>query len=81
MDLEVSRVNLLEKLIRGRRTSMRITLLAVPVIILGILLDDTLIANIGWGVAWAGAGFWLALLIGRKMLEARIPFDIFDRVR
>ena len=81
MDLEVSRVNLLEKLIRGRRTSMRITLLAVPVIILGILLDDTLIANIGWGVAWAGAGFWIALLIGRKMLESRIPFDIFDRER
>jgi tetratricopeptide (TPR) repeat protein len=81
MDLEVSRVNLLEKLVRGRRTSMRITLLALPLIILGVLLDDSLIANIGWGVAWAGTGFWIALLIGRKVLEARIPFDMLDRER
>ena len=81
MDLEVSRVNLLEKLVRGRRASMRITLLALPVIILGVLFDDSLIANIGWGVAWAGAGSWIALLIGRKILEARIPFEMLDRER
>lgn len=78
MELEVSRVNLLESLARTRRTALRITLLGALGVMIGVLLPDDLVANIGWAVSFAALAVWAAMLIGRRMLEARIPFDLVE---
>lgn len=78
MELEVSRVNLLDSLARTRRTALRITLLGVLGIMIGVLLDENLVANVGWAVSFVALAVWAAMLIGRRMLEARIPFELVD---
>lgn len=78
MELEISRVNLLDTLLRTRRTSMRICLLGIPVILLGLFIDDVLVTNIGWAVSLTAATFWIVINIGRRTLDARIPFELLD---
>ena len=48
MEMEISRVNLLETFENSKKTALRIASLASPAVIAGLLLDDDLIANIGW---------------------------------
>lgn len=47
-------------------------------IILGVAVEDVLIANIGWAVSMVACFFWLVIGIGRRMLESRIPFDMIE---
>ena len=47
-------------------------------VMIGVLLPDDLVANIGWAVSFAALAVWAAMLIGRRMLEARIPFDLVE---
>lgn len=78
MELEVSRVNLLDSLERAKRTSLRVSIAGLPVILIGLLFTDDLIANIGWAISVIGVSVWLGMSIGRKMLEPRIPFELLD---
>lgn len=78
MELEISRVNLLDTLVRIRRSSMRICLLGIPVILLGLFLDDALIANLGWAVSLIASLVWIVINIGRRTLDARIPFELVE---
>lgn len=78
MELEISRVNLLDTLLNNRRTSMRICLLGIPVILLGFLIGDSLLTNIGWGISLAASIFWIVINLIRRTLDARIPFDLVD---
>jgi len=51
MELEVGRVNLLETVESSKKTALRIAFFAFPLIVIGVLFEDELIANIGWAVS------------------------------
>jgi tetratricopeptide (TPR) repeat protein len=77
MDLEISRVNMLETLERSKRTCLKIAFLAFPAILLGLVTFDDLIANIGWAVSTVSLLIWLGLMLSQNLLSTRIPLD-FD---
>jgi tetratricopeptide (TPR) repeat protein len=78
MELEVSRLNLLEKLDRWRKTAFRIALYSLPLIAFGALFGDSLIAEAGWLVSSIGFLAWVGMNIGIKMLSPRIPYDLVE---
>lgn len=78
MELEVSRVNMLETVERSRRTTLRISIFAFPLIVVGLLFEDALVANIGWAVASFSLLIWLVLVISGRMLSGRIPYDLVE---
>ncbi|HCA58641.1 MAG TPA: hypothetical protein DEP46_11725 [Blastocatellia bacterium] len=81
MELEVSRVNLLERLERNSRAAVRVSLVGLLVLFVGLLLDQIMIANFGWAIVFIAIGVRLVLLIGRKMMTNRIPFELVERDR
>lgn len=78
MELEISRVNLLEKLESAKKTSLRVALFGFPAILLGLISDDNLIANIGWAVSSLGLLIWIGLLLSQRVLSERIPFELLE---
>ncbi len=78
MDLEISRVNLLDTLERSKRTTLKIAFLGFPMIIFGLTVFDDLVANIGWAVSSVALLIWIGLIISRNLLSSRIPLDFDD---
>ena len=78
MEMEISRINLLEGLERSMKTCLRIALLGIPAILFGIVSDDNLIANIGWTVSSIALLIWVGLIMSQKLLSARIPFELLE---
>ena len=78
MELEISRVNLLGKLARVKLASLRTCIFGLPMIVLGVSLEESLVANIGWFLCGGAMVVWAALLILTRMLESRIPFDLVE---
>jgi tetratricopeptide (TPR) repeat protein len=78
MELEISRVNMLETIERSKKTAMRIAFLAFPAIMIGVLLDDSLIANIGWAVSCVSLLVWAGLIISTSLLSQRIPHELVE---
>ncbi|MDM7920721.1 MAG: hypothetical protein QUS14_00355 [Pyrinomonadaceae bacterium] len=78
MELEVSRVNLLDSLARFRRTAVKLIVLGSLIVIGGVLFGSFLAANVGWAVSLSALAVWIVMHIARRMLEARIPFDLVD---
>ena len=78
MDLEVSRINLLETLERSKKTALRIVFFGFPAILLGVIVFDDLIANIGWAISSIALIVWCGLMISQKLLSSRIPFELLD---
>ncbi len=78
MELEIGRVNLLETVETSKKTTLRITFLALPTIIFGVLFEDHLIANIGWAVSGVALVIWTGLIVTQKMLAQRIPYDLVE---
>jgi tetratricopeptide (TPR) repeat protein len=76
MELEISRLNLLEKLDRWRRIALRLALYSLPLIAAGTAFDDALVADAGWLVSSTGFLTWAGMNIGIKMLSSRIPYDL-----
>lgn len=77
MDLEISRVNLLDTLERSKRTTLKIAFFGFPLIIFGLTVFDDLVANIGWAVSSVALLIWVGLILSRNLLSSRIPLD-FD---
>lgn len=75
MELEVGRVSILETFERIKRTALRLTYFGFPVILLGILADDSVLADSGWAVSAAALLVWTTLSIGTRMFSGRIPYD------
>jgi tetratricopeptide (TPR) repeat protein len=75
MDLEISRVNLLDTLERSKRTTLKIALFGFPLIIFGLTVFDDLVANIGWAVSSVALLIWVGLILSRNLLSSRIPLD------
>ncbi len=78
MEMEISRINLLEGLERSMKTCLRLALLGIPAILFGLAVDDNLIANIGWTVSSIALLIWVALIISQKLFSSRIPLDLLE---
>ncbi len=78
MELEISRVNLVERLMRARSSSLYVTALGFPVIVAGLLLSWNSIANIGWAVSAAGVAVWFVSNLLVLMLSSRIPVELVE---
>ena len=76
MEMEVSRVNLLDSLEKGKRTSLKIALFGLPWIIIGLVLEESLIVNIGWAVSCVSLLIWVGMIASKNILSARIPLDV-----
>lgn len=78
MELEVSRVNLLENLEKAKKTSLRIAFFGFPAITAGLILQDGLVTNIGWAVSAVSLFIWTCLLLSLRLLSTRIPFELME---
>lgn len=78
MELEIGRVNLLETVEKSKKTTLRITFIALPAIVVGVLFEDNLVANIGWAISAVALTIWTALIIIQKTLANRIPYDLVE---
>lgn len=78
MELEISRVNMLENLESHRKTALRVAVFSFPLILFGVLTDEIMIANIGWTLSGVALIIWLGLILGRNLLSSRIPADLID---
>jgi len=81
MELEISRVNLLDTLARTRRAALRMSIIGWGTIALGISLDDSLVANLGWTVSGVSLLVWIVMIVMIKMLSPRIPFEMLETER
>lgn len=77
MEMEISRVNLLEGLEKYKKTCLNIAFFSFPLIIAG-LFSDELLTNIGWATACLSLALWLGTMLGQRMLSTRIPMDYDD---
>ena len=75
MEMEISRVNLLENLDGLKKTALRIALFGFPVIIFGLLATDNLIANFGWAISSAAILVWAGLFAAQNLLSSRVPME------
>ena len=78
MELEISRVNLLDTLDKTRRSSVRVALLGFIVIAFGLSLGDDLITEIGWAVSSISILLWTVTILMTRMLSPRIPFELME---
>lgn len=75
MEMEISRVNLLENLKHAKKTCLQIALLSFPAIVIGVTMDEAAMANVGWAVSSLALLIWLAVIIGAQIFSTRIPLD------
>ena len=78
MELEVGRVNMLETVETSKKTVLRLAFFAFPLIGVGIIFEDNLVANIGWAVSTVAILIWTGLIITARMLSTRIPYDLVE---
>ena len=78
MELEISRVNMLETIEKSQKTALRIAFLGFPAVFYGVLLEDSLIANIGWAISCIALLVWTGLVLSTRLLSQRIPHDIVE---
>ena len=78
MELEISRVNLLDTLSRTRRGALRVSIIGWGVIALGLGLEDALVADVGWVLSGVSLLIWIVMIVMIKMLSPRIPFDMLE---
>jgi tetratricopeptide (TPR) repeat protein len=76
MELEISRVNLLENLNNLKKTALHTALFGFPAILFGLLTEENLIANIGWAISSAAILVWAGLFASQNLLSTRIPMDL-----
>ena len=78
MELEISRINLLDTLDRLRRSTFRFALLGIVVIILGMAMPNDLVANVGWAISAISLIIWIVTMLMSRMLAPRIPFELME---
>ena len=76
MELEVSRLNLLERLNRWRVATFRIAIYSLPLIAFGYFFDEALLADAGWLVASVGLVVWSGINISLRIFSPRIPYEL-----
>lgn len=76
MEMEISRLNLLETLETTRLTTRRIALYAFPLILLGISVEENFLTNLGWTISAIALFIWGAITFGRGLFAERIPYEL-----
>lgn len=78
MEMEIGRVNLLETIENSKKTALRIAFFGFPAILSGIVLEDNLVANIGWAVSTVSLLIWTGLIMSGHLLAQRIPYHMME---
>jgi tetratricopeptide (TPR) repeat protein len=78
MEMEISRVNLLDTLDNFKKTTLKIALSGFPFVLSGVVLEENTIANLGWAISIVALLIWVGLILSRKLLSARIPFELLE---
>ncbi|MFL6374889.1 MAG: tetratricopeptide repeat protein, partial [Pyrinomonadaceae bacterium] len=78
MEMEISRVNMLDTVERSKKTALRIAFFAFPFVTVGVIFDDSVIANIGWTVSTVTLLIWTGLILSSRMLSRRIPYELLS---
>jgi len=78
MEVEVGRVNLLESLEGAKKTVLRIASFGIMPLIFGLVVDDSLFADIGWAVTAVALLIWTGLIVSVKFLATRIPYELVE---
>jgi tetratricopeptide (TPR) repeat protein len=78
MDLEISRVNLVETLERTKRSALRIAIFGFLVIVTGLLFEEFTVANVGWAVSGLSLAVWITMILMIRLLSTRIPFELVE---
>ena len=78
MDLEISRINMLETLENSKKTTLKLALLGFPAILIGVVFDESIVANIGWAVSSVSLLIWAGLSASMNLFSDRIPYDLVE---
>ncbi|MEJ7624479.1 MAG: hypothetical protein WKF34_10855 [Pyrinomonadaceae bacterium] len=78
MQLEVSRVSMLDTAERSKKTALRIALAGLTPILLGVVVGDFFVANVGWTITTVALVVWSALIVMSRMLVQRIPYNLIE---
>jgi len=77
MEMEISRVNLLETLENAKKTCLKIAFVGFPFIIFGLVADE-LFTNIGWAISCIALSIWVGLMLSLNLLSSRLPMNFAD---
>jgi tetratricopeptide (TPR) repeat protein len=78
MELEISRVNLVDTLERTKSSALRISFFGFVVIMGGLLAEQFTVANVGWAVSGISLAVWITMIVMIRMLSTRIPFELIE---
>ncbi len=78
MEMEISRINLLETLENSKKTSLKIALFGFPAIIIGMVSGEDLVANLGWAISSVALLIWVGLLTSLNLFSERIPYELVE---
>ena len=76
LELEISRMNLIERLDRYQKTALRIVLFGFPLILVGVLADEEGVANVGWAISTLAIAVWFGMSVTQRFMGGRIPVDM-----
>jgi tetratricopeptide (TPR) repeat protein len=80
MEMEISRINLLETLENSKKTALKIAFLGFPPILIGVAASETLISNIGWAVSSVALLIWAGLQMSLGLFSERIPYELIEEI-
>lgn len=78
MEMEISRVNLLETLEFSQKTVLKIVLFGFPLILIGLIFGETLLTNVGWAISAIALVVWLGISAGVNVFNDRIPYNLIE---
>jgi tetratricopeptide (TPR) repeat protein len=78
MEMEISRINLLDTLERSKKTALKVAFLGFPAILVGITLNEALVSNLGWAISTISLTVWAALLMSLNLFSERIPYELVE---
>lgn len=77
MELEISRVNLLDGLEKTKKTALKVAFFSFPLIIAGLVTEEFL-TNLGWTMAFVSLVLWIGLTVAQRLFSTRVPMDFDD---
>jgi len=79
MEVEIGRINLYDNFAAISGTAFRIFFFGLLVIPLGMLLNSSLITDVGWAVSAVSMLVAVGASIMKSVFSSRIPFDMLDK--
>jgi len=79
MELEISRIDLLETVEKYRSTALRIAFFGFPAIVIGMGSEDIFLSNLGWAISMLSIAIWMGLILGARLLSRRIPYEMAEQ--